>query len=167
MSKHELILALETSSRVGSVALALGPKLLAQATFTAPMRHSAEIFGAITALMDRFDRHPRQLDHIYISVGPGSFSGLRISVTIAKAMHIVQPVRIAAVDTLDVIAANAPATEHGRPIDRIATILDAKRNQFYVAAYQRQIDPGNAPPKATSDIRHPTCDTRHATYHIL
>jgi tRNA threonylcarbamoyl adenosine modification protein YeaZ len=164
MSKHELILALETSSRVGSVALALGPKLLAQTTFSAPMRHSAEIFGAITALMHRFDRHPGQLDHIYISVGPGSFTGLRISVTIAKAMHIANPVRIVAVDTLDVIAANAPTTEHGRPIDRIATILDAKRNQFYIAAYQRPIDPGNAPSKATSNTRHTTSDIPHTTY---
>ncbi len=156
MSRHELILALETSSRVGSVALALGPTLLAQTTFSAPMRHSAEIFAAITGLMDRFDRHPGQLEHIYISVGPGSFTGLRISVTIAKAMHIAHPVRIVAVDTLDVIAANAPTTDHGKSIDRIAAILDAKRNQFYIAAYQRPIDPGNAPPEATSDIRRTT-----------
>jgi len=164
MSSHELILALETSSRVGSVALALGPELLAQTTFSAPMRHSAEIFGAITGLMDRFDRQPGQLDHIYISVGPGSFTGLRISVTIAKAMHIAHPVRIVAVDSLDVIAANVPTTEHSKSIDRIAALLDAKRNQFYIAAYQRPIDPGNAPPQATTDIRHPTSDTRHTTY---
>lgn len=159
MSNHELILALETSSRVGSVALALGPTLLAQTTFSAPMRHSAEIFGAITALMDRFNLHPGQLEHIYISVGPGSFTGLRISVTVAKAMHIAKPVRIVAVDTLDVIAANAPTTKHGQRIHRIATILDAKRNQFYIAAYQRPIDPSNAPPKATYDIRHTTYKT--------
>ncbi|MBN2272632.1 MAG: tRNA (adenosine(37)-N6)-threonylcarbamoyltransferase complex dimerization subunit type 1 TsaB [Sedimentisphaerales bacterium] len=164
MSKHELILALETSSRVGSVALALGPRLLAQTTFSAPMRHSAEIFGAIEALMHRFDRHPEQLDHIYVSVGPGSFTGLRISITIAKAMHIAKHTRIVAVDTLDVIAANAPTTEHGRPIDTIATILDAKRDQFYIAAYQRRIDPGNTSPGATSDTRYITSDIRHPTY---
>jgi len=159
MSKHELILALETSSRLGSVALALGPKLLAQTTFTAPMRHSAEIFDAITALMDRFDLYPKQLHHIYISIGPGSFTGLRISVTIAKAMHIANPVRIVAVDTLDVIAANASSPEQPQPIDRIATILDAKRNQFYIAAYQRQPKPANAPHKPTYDIRNTTYDT--------
>jgi len=161
MSKHEFILALETSSRIGSVALALGPKLLAQTNFTAPMRHSAEIFGAITALMDRFDLYPKQLDHIYVSIGPGSFTGLRISVTIAKAMHIANPVRIVAVDTLDVIAANASSAEQPQPIDRIATILDAKRNQFYVAVHKRAEDPSNAPPKPTYEIRNTTSDIRH------
>ena len=161
MSKHELILALETSSRIGSVALALGPKLLDQATFTAPMRHSAEIFGAITALMDRFDLCPKQVNHIYVSIGPGSFTGLRISVTIAKAMHIANPVSIVAVDTLDVIAANASSADQEQPIDRIATILDAKRNQFYIAVHKRPEHPGNAPPKPTYDIRHTTYDIRH------
>jgi tRNA threonylcarbamoyladenosine biosynthesis protein TsaB len=145
MSKHRLILALETSSRIGSIALALGPKLLAQTTFTAPMRHSAEIFGAITALMDRFDLNPKQLHHIYVSIGPGSFTGLRISVTIAKAMHIANPVRIVPVDTLDVIAANAHSEDQTHPIDRIATILDAKRNQFYIAAYKREANATQKP----------------------
>jgi len=161
ISKHKFILALETSGRLGSVALALGPKLLAQTTFTAPMRHSAEIFGAITALMRRFELYPKQLHHIYISIGPGSFTGLRISVTIAKAMHIANPVRIVPVDTLDVIAANASSAEQLRPIDRIATILDAKRNQFYIAVHKRPENPGNAPPKPTSEIRHTKSDIRH------
>ena len=157
MSQHGLILAIETSSRVGSVALALGPNLLAQTTFTAPMRHSAEVFPAITALMRRFDRSPEHIDNIYISIGPGSFTGLRISVTIAKAIHLANSAPIVAVDTLDVIAANAPYTHTMRPIKKIATILDAKRNQFYIAAYQRA-------PKPTYDIRHTTYDIPHQTW---
>ncbi|MBN2138990.1 MAG: tRNA (adenosine(37)-N6)-threonylcarbamoyltransferase complex dimerization subunit type 1 TsaB [Sedimentisphaerales bacterium] len=135
MSNNALILALETSSRVGSVALALGSELLAQTTFTAPMRHSCEAFPAIKALLNRFDRSPAQINHVYISIGPGSFTGLRIATTVAKVMHLTNPVRIVAVDTLDVIAANAPTTPSA---GRIAAILDAKRNQFYTAAYQRK-----------------------------
>lgn len=137
MSKQKLILALETSSRIGSVAIALGPELLAQTAFTAPMRHSAEIIGAITELMQRFNRKPAQIDHIYISIGPGSFTGLRISVTIAKAMHLANRLKIVPVDTLDVIAQNVPSHGPTQQIRRIATILDAKRNQFYIAAYKR------------------------------
>lgn len=145
MSSQELILVLETSGRLGSVALALGREILAQITFTAPMRHSAEIFDAITELMHRFDRKPAKINNIYISIGPGSFTGLRIAVTIAKAMHLANRLRIVTVDTLDVIAENAPSQGPTRPVQRIATILDAKRNQFYIAAYQR-------PNNTTSEI---------------
>jgi tRNA threonylcarbamoyl adenosine modification protein YeaZ len=154
MSSQELILVLETSGRLGSVALALGREILAQITFTAPMRHSAEIFDAITELMHRFDRKPAKINNIYISIGPGSFTGLRIAVTIAKAMHLANRLRIVTVDTLDVIAENAPSHGPTRPVQRIATILDAKRNQFYIAAYQR---PNNTPaPRGTYHIPHTT-----------
>jgi tRNA threonylcarbamoyladenosine biosynthesis protein TsaB len=110
MAQKPLILAVETSSRIGSVAIALGEQILAEAAFSGPMRHSAELFPAIRSLLERFSRKPQEIDHIYISVGPGSFTGLRIAVTMAKAMHLANPpqrTKIIAVDTRDVIAANA------------------------------------------------------------
>lgn len=140
MSTQELILVLETASRIGSVALAQGRQILDQTNFTAPMRHSAEIFGAITELMLRFDRKPDQITDIYISIGPGSFTGLRIAVAIAKAMHLANSLKIVTVDTLDVIAQNAPSDPKADKTRRIASILDAKRNQFYVAAYEQPDD---------------------------
>ena len=149
MTQKPLILAVETSGRLGSVALATGQKILADADFSAPMRHSAEIFPAIANLLGRFDRKPKEIEHIYISVGPGSFTGLRIAATLAKTMHLANAAKIVAVDTLDVIAANAidltientlrssnhetQNTKH----ETIAAILDAKRGQFFIAVYQR------------------------------
>lgn len=156
MTPKTLILAVETSSRTGSVVVALGEKLLSETTFSAPFRHSAEIFPAIRALMSRFAQKPQEIEHIYISVGPGSFTGLRIAVTMAKTMHLANAAKIVAVDTLDVIAANvinltkentaressdgSRATSHERRAtsdERVAVILDAKRGQFYIAVYQR------------------------------
>lgn len=143
-----MILAVETSGRIGSVAIALAEKLLAEAAFSGPMRHSAEIFPAVYGLLNRFGRKPKDIDHIYISIGPGSFTGLRIATTFAKTMHLAGTAKLVAVDTLDVIAANVtnPTTENtARPsshehrassIEYIATILDAKRGQFFVAIYQ-------------------------------
>ena len=135
-----LILAVETSGRTGSVAVALGQQILAESAFSAPMRHSAEIFGAIEALLERFGRVPKEIKQIYISVGPGSFTGLRIAVTMAKTMNLANNVKIVAVDTLDVIAANAADYQktHETQLDKIATILDAKRGQFFIAVYQNQ-----------------------------
>jgi tRNA threonylcarbamoyladenosine biosynthesis protein TsaB len=138
MIQKPLILAVETSGRTGSVAIANGRQLLAEAAFSTPVRHSAEIFPAVHSLLSRFNRHTDQIQHIYISVGPGSFTGLRIAVTMAKTMHLANAAKIVAVDTLDVIAANAgDYTEtEGKELKKIATILDAKRGQFFVAVYQ-------------------------------
>ena len=159
MKTNPLILAVETSGRTGSVAIALGEKLLDEDSFTAPMRHSAEIFPAVQELLKRFSRKPKDIEHIYISVGPGSFTGLRIAVALAKAMHLANSAKIVAVDTLDVLAANATdyikdlssvlssvaeakeeakakEEEQVKDLTRIAAILDAKRGQFFIAAYE-------------------------------
>lgn len=162
MNQKPLLLAIETSSRIGSVAIAMGEKILTESSFSAPIRHSVEIFPAICSILDRFDKKHDKIEQLHISAGPGSFTGLRIAVTIAKAMNLANSVKIIAVDTLDVIAANADdyikdkknessqlkasCTDSGtaemtNPLkkdfpERIATILDAKRGQFFIAVYQ-------------------------------
>ena len=135
LTAEPLILAVETSGRTGSVALAVGGQMLAEAAFSAPMRHSLEIFPTVVALLARLKREPGHIEHIYISVGPGSFTGLRIAVTMAKMMHFANASKIVAVDTLDVIAANAP--DYINTGEKIVTILDAKRGQFFTAVYQK------------------------------
>ena len=133
--EEPLILAVETSSRVGSVALARGPALLAQSTFSGPLQHSAEIFPAISQLLNRFHFVPGDIAQVHVAIGPGSFTGLRIAVTMAKAMHLANATAIVTVDSLDVIAANigdvssAPALQDsgGVLLDRVAAVLDAKR----------------------------------------
>jgi len=139
-----LILAVETSGRTGSVALATGPQILAETAFSAPMRHSSELFPAVGGLLERFGRKPVEIEQVYVSAGPGSFTGLRIAVTMAKTMHLANnTVRIVAVDTLDVIAANAICHIENKPGapgvsgERIAAIIDAKRGQFFVAVYEK------------------------------
>jgi tRNA threonylcarbamoyladenosine biosynthesis protein TsaB len=152
---NQLILAVETSSRVGSIALAVGQKLLADTTFAGPSRHSEDLFPSICSLLERFGKKPGCLEQVYISAGPGSFTGLRIAVTLAKMMHFAGGAKIVAVNSLDVTAANVltPAqfsiTTHESPttghehrvssIERIAAVLDAKRNQFFIAVYEHRV----------------------------
>ena len=147
MAKKHYILAVETSSRIGSVAIALGEKMLGETVFSAPLRHSAEIFPAIHGLLEKFGLEPGQIDHVYISGGPGSFTGLRIATTLAKTMQLAHAVKIVSVDTLDVAAANVinlipgekySASNYRLPAmsgKRVAAVLDAKRGQFFVAVY--------------------------------
>ena len=162
MNKDPIVLAVETSSRIGSVAIAIGGEILAETVFSGPMKHSAEIFPVMKTLLQRAGRKPYQLDHIYISIGPGSFTGLRIATTLAKALHLAHKIKVVAVDTLDIIASNIVdlirenidqkdqsgiTGIRGGSIEKIATVLDAKRGQFYIAVYQRlrnQADTNNA-----------------------
>jgi len=155
-----LILAVETSSRIGSVAVALGANMLGESTFSASLRHSAEIFPTIAELLGQSNRTAADIDQVHISLGPGSFTGLRIAVAAAKSMHLASSVRIVTVDSLDTIAANvtdaavAPViqeshTNHSAP-GRLATVLDAKRGQFYIAVYERSApdEPADSEPRA-------------------
>jgi len=153
MIQRPLILAVETSGRLGSVAIALGEQILGEAAFSGPMRHSVELFPAISGLLERFSRKPNEIKHIYISAGPGSFTGLRIAVALAKTMHLTNAAKIIAVETLDVIAANV-TTENAllnSGIEYIAAVLDAKRRQFFIAVYQRH-------------TRHETQSTKHGIW---
>jgi len=131
-----LILAVETSGRTGSVAIAAGDYPLGQISLPAPMKHSSLLLTSATKLLEKFDKKSKDIDHIYISVGPGSYTGLRIAVTTAKILHLANAVKIVAIDTLDVIAANTTQDTEQLP-ERIAAILDAKRGQFFIAVYQR------------------------------
>jgi tRNA threonylcarbamoyl adenosine modification protein YeaZ len=143
--RESVTLAVETSSRVGSAALAVGSSLLEETRFSGPMQHSAEVFPTIETLLKRHDCTPADIDQIHIAVGPGSFTGLRIAVTMAKAMHLASGVSIVTVDSLDVVAANLSGNPE-EPIDgpdglttipaTIAALFDAKRGQFYVSIYQ-------------------------------
>ena len=152
MKQKHLILAVETSSRTGSVAIGLNGKTLGETVFSAPLSHSAEIFPAISELLDQFNLKPGQIEHVYISGGPGSFTGLRIATTLAKIMQLAHDVKIVTVDTLDVAAANVidlipentlSAANHKIPATggrRVAAILDAKRGQFFIAVYEQDKD---------------------------
>jgi tRNA threonylcarbamoyladenosine biosynthesis protein TsaB len=143
---------------MGSVALGRGDELLAEAVFSVPLKHSAEILPAIGDLLARFEREPDQIDQVYVSGGPGSFTGLRIATTLAKTMHLASGVQIVSVDTLDVVAANVISlTDDDGSIDetpqtasheRVATIVDAKRGQFFTAVYERSSSQGNRPAHA-------------------
>ncbi len=126
--------ALETTGRRGSVAIGCGQELSDEKTFSAPLRHSAELFGTITELLKKSRKIFNQTKNVYISIGPGSFTGIRISVTVAKMMALAAQSKIVAVSTSDVMSLNIDDVK----INKIATVIDAKREQFFIAAFERK-----------------------------
>jgi tRNA threonylcarbamoyladenosine biosynthesis protein TsaB len=131
---HKISLALETTGRLGSVAIGVDGKLSDEKTFSAPLRHNAELFDTIDSLLKQISKNADLINEIYISIGPGSFTGVRISVTVAKMMALANKSKIVAVNTSNVIANNIDDDS----INKIATIIDAKRGQFFIAAFERK-----------------------------
>jgi tRNA threonylcarbamoyladenosine biosynthesis protein TsaB len=127
-------LAIETSGRVGSLAVGFGKDLSDEKAFSAPLRHSAELFDTIIELLKKFDKKAKQIKHVFISIGPGSFTGIRISVALAKMMAIAAESKIVAVNTSDAMVLNVDDIK----IKKAATIIDAKRGQFFIAVFERK-----------------------------
>lgn len=128
-------LAIETSSRVGSVSLGCGDTLLESASLGEPMRHNTDLMPTIDRLCAAHRVSPRDLGEVYISIGPGSFTGLRIAVTVAKMFSRALGSHIVAVPSLDVVAENAPAD-----CRLVAVCLNAKRGQCFTGVYERNGD---------------------------
>lgn len=129
------ILALETSTRDASVAVLDGEQVLGQASL-GRHRRTAETFAqAIAQQLDAVNWRPRDIQLVATTIGPGSFTGLRIGVTAAKSLAYAIGAEVFAVGTLDVIARQTPAE-----FDRVYPVLDAQRQQLFVAAFCRDTD---------------------------
>ncbi|NLW84412.1 MAG: tRNA (adenosine(37)-N6)-threonylcarbamoyltransferase complex dimerization subunit type 1 TsaB [Phycisphaerae bacterium] len=141
-SEQTYRLAIETSGRVGSVALGMGNTILSESSFSGFMRHNAELFDVMDGLLSKVNIRPGQIDRLYITSGPGSFTGIRIAVTLSIMMAYAVNTQIVAVDTLDALAQNAVAycTQTGSWLTRAACILDAKQGRFFAALYERSGD---------------------------
>jgi len=133
MKNPELILAIETSGRTGSVAIGSNGTAIAEKPFSGFMKHSAELLGAVDQLLAEVSATPSDIARVFITAGPGSFTGLRIAVTAAKMLNLALGTQIVTLDSLDVIAENVTQND----INRIAVVLDAKKDYFYAAAYAR------------------------------
>jgi len=128
-------LAIETSGRVGSISLGRGDVLLATEPLPQKQRHNIDLVPVMAAVFDRYGLKPSQLEQVYISTGPGSFTGLRIAVATVKMLALAGDVKIVDVPTLDVVASNAPA-EH----EHVAVGLNLKRDTLWSGIYHRRGD---------------------------
>lgn len=129
-------LAFETSSAVGSVAIGRGAEVLESRILTRPKAHAVEFLPTIKALCEAHHVEPKWIQRVYVSAGPGSFTGLRIGVTAARMIALGVGARIVAVPTLEVIAHNA--IEADPPPSHVVVVLDAKRSRVYTASFVLQ-----------------------------
>ena len=126
-------IAIETSGRRGSIATVEDGTVLSEETFDHGLKHAAGIIVIIDQLTRAAGWTPRDLDEAYVSVGPGSFTGLRVGVTVAKTLALALNVKLVAVPSVEVLARNAPAGWQNLNI-----VLDAKRDQIFSASFANQ-----------------------------
>src|SRR5581483_1817152 len=100
--------AIETSGRIGSVAVVEDGCVVAEETFPHGLQHAAKIIPVIDALCRGRGARPRDLDELSVSAGPRSFTGPRIGITRAKTMAVPTGVKVVGVRTGRVLAENAP-----------------------------------------------------------
>jgi tRNA threonylcarbamoyladenosine biosynthesis protein TsaB len=128
-------IALETSGRIGSIALVDGDQILIEETFQHGLQNAAKILPIIDRLVREQSWTPAQIEQIFVSIGPGSFTGLRIGVTLAKSLALATGVKIVAVPTVRVLVENAPNDARN-----VIIVLDAKRDQIFTARFSRRDD---------------------------
>ena len=127
------LLAVETSTLTGALALLDGETLIAESRFNVAVTHGERLLVAVDALLAGARWRVADLDALAVAVGPGSFTGLRIGVSTVKGLAFATGKPVVAVPTLDGLAWNVPFA--ARPV---CPILDAKKGEVYTALYLTQ-----------------------------
>lgn len=123
-------LAIETSGHIGSVALIDENGAIEEREFPHGLQHAAGLIPLIDQLCTQRGWKPGDLQQVYVSAGPGSFTGLRIGITLAKTLAFATGAKLVAVPTMHVLVANAPPEAQHAII-----VLDAKRDQIFTARF--------------------------------
>ena len=128
--------ALETSGVHGGLALGRDGRIIGTGRFSGPRRHATDFLPALQALCRTHSVGPADVGLVLVSIGPGSFTGLRIGITAARMLALANRATVVGVPTLEVIAQNA--ADAPDPPERVVVILDAKRQRVYAATFQRR-----------------------------
>jgi tRNA threonylcarbamoyladenosine biosynthesis protein TsaB len=131
-----LILAFDCSSPAGTVAVLDGPRVLARQSLDPTKRSAKTLAPAVESVLSQVGKLPRELQLIATTVGPGSFTGLRVGVTMAKTLAYALKCDVVGLNTLDVIATQAALPDLKLSSGIIHAVLDAQRKELFVGRYQ-------------------------------
>lgn len=127
-----LLLAVDTSSASGSLAVLRDEQLLGVICTTGEENYSSRMFRQLEILLAELQLKLPQFDLYAVAAGPGSFSGLRVGLAAVKGWAEVHGKAIAAVSALEAVAVQSSA-----PGEWVAAVLDARRGQVFGALYER------------------------------
>ena len=136
-SDRPLLLALETSGQCGSIALVAPGRCLAEYSLNSSLTHSRRLLSDLQNLLIDSGFSLNDLDGLAVSLGPGSFTGLRIGLGTAKGLAMATGLPLLGIPTLDSLAAQLPFNN-----ELICPLIDARKKEVFAALYQRR--PGGA-----------------------
>jgi tRNA threonylcarbamoyladenosine biosynthesis protein TsaB len=125
------VLAVDTSTLAGGVALLEDERIVGEYLLDVRTTHSERLLAGVDRLMADAGWSPEALDGLAVAVGPGSFTGLRIGLSAVKGLAFALAIPIAAVPTLDALAAALPHAD--RPI---CPVLTARKGEVYASLYR-------------------------------
>jgi len=125
-----LILALDTSTSTASLALFDGTTVLSETTWLAGREHSTRLLLEVDVALERVGRRIEELTGMAVARGPGSFTGVRVAVSVAKGLAGAMGIPAWGASTLDVVAlAAAPS------MLPVRAVLEAGRGRYGTALY--------------------------------
>lgn len=124
------LLALDTSTQLGSVALVADAELRSEISARVRSRHGETLLPLVQHALSLGGEDKTTLTHLAVGVGPGSFTGTRVGVATAKGLAIALDLPLVGVVSLEAIALGAPA-EH------VNVVTDAHKGEVYAACYRR------------------------------
>jgi len=125
------VLAVETSTLAGGVALLDGDVLVGQYLLDVRLTHSERLMVAVDRLLGDAGWTVHDLGGLAVGVGPGSFTGLRVGLSAVKGLAVALGIPVAAVPTLDAMAASLPFA--ALPV---CPVLDARKGEVYASLYR-------------------------------
>ena len=129
------VLALETSTSGGTLALLEDSSVTTETTLAGDRRTAQTFAVAIDDVLRQVAWEPLSIDLVAVTNGPGSFTGLRISVTAAKFFAYAAHADLIALNTLDVLVEQLPPD-----VQTACAVVDAQRQQLFAGVYQRNTD---------------------------
>jgi tRNA threonylcarbamoyladenosine biosynthesis protein TsaB len=127
-----MLLSIDTSTRTIGVALYDGDQIWNETTWTSQDYHTVELAPGIQDILDKSGIAITDIEAIAVAIGPGSFTGLRIGLAVAKGIALARHIPILGVPTLDIVAAATPLVANSA----LAAVLRAGRGRLAVGWYQ-------------------------------
>lgn len=127
-----MLLALDTATKKIGIALYDGVEILHEAVWQSPFHHTTELSPAILESLQRARSSIDDVQAIGLTLGPGSYTGLRIGAAVAKGLAYANKLPLIAVSTFEVIAAAQPLV----PEAQLAAVIEAGRGRFGVGWFQ-------------------------------
>lgn len=125
------LLALETATLAGGAALLDDGCLVGESRLHIALTHSERLMVIVDRLLQDCGWEAAALDGLAVSIGPGSFTGLRVGAATAKGLALALEVPVAPVPTLDALAATLPFADAP-----VCPLLDARKNEVYCSLYR-------------------------------